>query len=128
MLSEATIAELLAQAHFEDAEVQQQIEELLGVTIEAHKGKTEDSLSREWASPTWWQQILSGPDELELTRAQAEGPFGYAIERILERDDEDSEDADDDEVSTPDVQVPAGPITLGALRVQLQELNSLEKR
>jgi hypothetical protein len=47
MLSEATIAELLAQARYEDAEVQQQIEELLGVTIEAHEGKNGDSLSRE---------------------------------------------------------------------------------
>ena len=120
--SEATIAELLAQARYEDAEVQQQIEELLGVAIEAHEGKNGDSLSREWASPTWWQQILSGPDELELTQAQAEGLFGYVIERILEREDEDEED--DDEVSTPDVQLPAGPITLGDLRAQLQELGS----
>jgi hypothetical protein len=47
------------------------------------------------------------------------------IEQILEREDEDSEDADANEVSTPDVQLPAGPITLGALRAQLQELNSL---
>ena len=83
--SEATIAELLAQARYEDAEVQQQIEELLGVAIEAHEGKNGDSLSREWASPTWWQQILSGPDERELTQAQAEGLFGYVVERILER-------------------------------------------
>jgi hypothetical protein len=125
--SEATIAELLAQARYEDAEVQQQIEELLGVTIEAHEGKNGDSLSREWASPTWWQQILSGPDELELTQAQAEGLFGYVIERILEREDEDSEDADADEVSTPDVQLPAGPITLGALRAQLREISSLSR-
>jgi hypothetical protein len=62
--SEATIAELLAQARYEDAEVPQQIEELLGVAIEVHEGENGDSLSREWASPTWWQQILSGPDEL----------------------------------------------------------------
>jgi hypothetical protein len=44
------------------------------------------------------------------------------IERI-QREDENSED--DDEVSTPDVQLPAGPITLGDLRAQLQELGSL---
>jgi hypothetical protein len=34
---------LLAQARDEDAGVQQQIEELLGVTIETHEGKNGDS-------------------------------------------------------------------------------------
>ena len=85
--SEATIAELLAQARYEDAEVQQQIEELLGVAIEAHEGKNGDSLSQEWASPTWWQQIVSGPDKLKLTQAQAEGLFRLVVEEILERED-----------------------------------------
>ena len=113
---------MLAQARYEDLEVQQQIEELLGVTIEAHEGKNGDSLSLEWASPTWWQQIVSGPDELQLTQAQAAGLFRLVVEEILEREDEDNEDVDDDEVST---QLPAGPITLGDLRAQLQELSSL---
>jgi hypothetical protein len=120
--SEATLAELLAQARCEDDGVQQQIEELLGVTIEAHEGENEDSLS-EWASPAWWQQILSGPDELELTQAQALELFSYVLERVLEQEDEDSEDEDED--ARPDVQLPAGPTTLGALRAQLEELGSL---
>jgi hypothetical protein len=49
--SEATIAEMLAQARDEDPEVQHQIEELLGVAIEAEEGDNGDSLLREWSSP-----------------------------------------------------------------------------
>jgi hypothetical protein len=46
------------------------------------------------------------------------GPLLLALATcILDR--EDGEDEDEDDVSAPDVQLPAGPITLGTLRAQL---------
>jgi hypothetical protein len=132
--SEATIAEIIKAARHKEVDLRVAIEQLLGIAIEAEAGANGDTQGPEWSSPAWWHQVLVGPDNMKLTRSQAAELFGYVVSRIAEAGEEEDEDEDDedgngdeeeDDMSVPDVRLPAGPITLGALREQLGELSSL---
>jgi hypothetical protein len=119
--SEAITAEMLKETYLEDIEVEQQIKAILGSPSDLDGNGERLAESRDlWDSPHWWRKILSGDEELEISREEAEALFGYVTEKIFHDEDQEEDTATEQEFT-----IPEGPITLGELRAQLDQLAPL---